>query len=109
MDMLDWARGPLLYTALFVFVVGVAWRFFALWRLPASSAGSAPARQTFGTADALQASLSRMIAPRGIHASATLATVNPYVFHVGLALVFFGYAPHIAFIHRLTGLRCPTW
>jgi nitrate reductase gamma subunit len=29
------------------------------------------------------------------------------VFHVGLALVFFGYAPHIAFIHRLTGLAWP--
>lgn len=56
MDMLDWARGPLLTTALLVFVVGVAWRLFALWRLPASAAGGAPARQPFDTADALQAS-----------------------------------------------------
>ncbi|MDL2338559.1 MAG: hypothetical protein QFE16_12025, partial [Pseudomonadota bacterium] len=30
-----------------------------------------------------------------------------YVFHIGLALVFFGYAPHIAFIRRLTGLGWP--
>jgi nitrate reductase gamma subunit len=107
MDMLDWARGPLLKTALFVFVVGVIWRLFALWRLPDSSAGSAPARQAFGTADALQASLSRMVAHRGFHSSATLVTINPYVFHIGLALVFFGYAPHIAFIRRLTGLGWP--
>ncbi len=35
------------------------------------------------------------------------STVNGYVFHIGLALVFFGYAPHIAFIHRVTGLSWP--
>jgi nitrate reductase gamma subunit len=39
--------------------------------------------------------------------SATLVTLNPYVFHIGLALVFFGYAPHIAFMTRLTGLHWP--
>jgi nitrate reductase gamma subunit len=107
MDLLDWARGPLLTTALLVFVVGVAWRLFALWRLPAPPVGGAPSRQPFGTADALQASLSRMMPHRGFHPSATLVTINPYVFHIGLALVFFGYAPHIAFIRRLTGLGWP--
>jgi nitrate reductase gamma subunit len=107
MDMLDWARGPLLTVAIFVFVFGVAWRLFALWRLPASSAGSAPARQAFGSADALKASLGRMVPHPGFHPSATLVTLNPYVFHLGLALVFFGYAPHIAFIHRLTGVGWP--
>ena len=107
MDLLDWARGPLLKIAIFVFLAGVAWRLFSLWRLPASLAGGAPARQPFGTADALQASLSRMIPHRGIHPSATLVTINPYVFHIGLALVFFGYAPHIAFVRRLTGLGWP--
>ena len=48
-----------------------------------------------------------MIPHRGFHPSATLVTVNPYVFHIGLALVFFGYAPHIGFIRRLTGLGWP--
>ena len=35
MDLLDWARGPLLYFALTVFVLGVSWRLVALARLPA--------------------------------------------------------------------------
>jgi nitrate reductase gamma subunit len=48
-----------------------------------------------------------MVPHRGFHPSATLVTINPYVFHIGLALVFFGYAPHIAFIRRLTGLGWP--
>ena len=107
MDMLDWARGPLLTVAILVFVLGVAWRFFVLWRLPHASVASAPARQAFGTVDALKASLSKMVPHRGFHPSATLITVNPYVFHIGLALIFFAYAPHIAFIRRLTGLSWP--
>jgi nitrate reductase gamma subunit len=107
MDFLDWVRGPLLVVALLVFALGVGWRFWALWRLPAAPLSQAPARQPFGATAALQSSLGRMFPHRGFHASATLATVNPYIFHIGLALVFFGYAPHIAFIHRLTGLGWP--
>jgi hypothetical protein len=39
--------------------------------------------------------------------SVLLISLNGYVFHIGLALVFFGYAPHIAFISRVTGLSWP--
>lgn len=106
MDMLDWARGPLLYAAVTVFVLGVAWRLFALSRLPLVQP-VAPPRTQFGRADALAAALRRMWPRKGLRGSATLVTLNPYVFHIGLALVFFGYAPHIAFIRRLTGLGWP--
>ena len=106
MDLLDWARGPLLYAALTVFVLGVAWRLFALGRLP-TTPSVAPARTKFGWADALGAALTRMWPRKGMRYSTTLVTLNPYVFHIGLALVFFGYAPHIAFIRRLTGLGWP--
>lgn len=107
MDLLDWARGPLLIVAVVVFLAGVSWRWLALRRLPAAAAGPAPARRPFSRGDALRASVLRMVPQRGFHASATLVTINPYLFHIGLALVFFGYAPHIAFIRRLTGLGWP--
>lgn len=107
MDLLDWVRGPLLTAALLVFVAGVAWRLLSLWRMPAPAPASSPQRQAFGTGDALRAALTRTVPKKGFHPSATLVTFNPYVFHIGLALVFFGYAPHIAFIHRLTGLSWP--
>jgi len=105
-DLLDLARGPMLYAALAVFVLGVAWRFASLARLPASPM-AAPARQAFGRGDALRSAMARTLPRQGMIASATLVTLNPYVFHVGLALVFFGYAPHIAFIRRLSGLGWP--
>lgn len=77
MDLLDWARGPLLLAAAAVFVLGVAWRWIAPRRLPLSSTGGA-ARVPFGRASALRA-----------------------------ALVFLGHAPHTAFIRRHTGLHGP--
>jgi nitrate reductase gamma subunit len=106
MDFLDWVRGPLLAASLLVFVAGVAWRLWALWRLPAGAEGAAE-RQPFGHGAALQAALTRMVPKGGFHPSATLVNVNLYVFHIGLAVVFFGYAPHIAFVQRLTGLHWP--
>jgi nitrate reductase gamma subunit len=46
--------------------------------------------------------------PRPAFSQRTLyITINGYVYHIGLALVFFGYAPHIAFIRRTIGLSWP--
>jgi nitrate reductase gamma subunit len=106
MDLLDWARGPLLVIAIAVFVAGCAWRAWSLLRLP-QRAPSARERRAFGRKDAARAALRRFAVPRGFSPSATLVTFNPYLFHIGLALVFFGYAPHIAFVRRLTGLSWP--
>lgn len=106
MDFLDWVRGPLLTASLAVFAAGVAWRLFALWRMP-SVVEHGPARDAFGTGAALQAALSRMVPKGGFHPSATLVSFNPHLFHIGLAVVFFGYAPHIAFVHRILGLSWP--
>ncbi|MGB8856933.1 MAG: hypothetical protein WCC58_09725 [Burkholderiales bacterium] len=109
MDLLDLARGPLLTGAIFIFVAGIAWRLFSLWRMPTSHAAAAPARQAFGTGAALGAAVGRMIPSGSFRPSATLVTLNPYLFHIGLAVVFFGYAPHIAFVRRLTGLSWPAF
>lgn len=109
MDLLDWVRGPLLIVSIVIFVVGVSWRLFSLWRMPVLHVPDAPARQAFGTGAAFNAALTRMVPRGGFHPSATLVTVNPYVFHIGLAVVFLGYAPHIAFIRRLSGLSWPAF
>ena len=106
MDFLDWVRGPLLAASLAVFLLGTAWRLWVLYRLPPARFAGA-ARQPFGGSAALRAALGRFAVPRGFAPSATLVTLNPYAFHIGLAVVVFGYAPHIAFIRRLTGLSWP--
>lgn len=106
MDLLDWARGPLLAAAIAIFIGGCGWRLWSLLRLPRAQAHGT-ARHGFGTAAAAQAALRRFAVPAGFSPSSTLVTFNPYLFHIGLAVVFFGYAPHIAFVQRLTGLAWP--
>ena len=107
MDFLDGVRGPLLWISIAVFVAGGAWRLLWLWRMPRGPAPGGRARRPFGPGAAMDLALARFLPPGGFRSSATLATFNPYVFHIGLALVFFGYGPHIAFIRRLTGLGWP--
>lgn len=106
MDLLDWARGPLLVAALVIFALGCAWRISALWKLPVPVPAGAP-RRPYGGGEALRAAGSRFLVRRWLPGSRTLATINPYLFHIGLALVVFGYAPHIAFVRRLTGIGWP--
>lgn len=108
MDLLAFARGPGLVIALATFTLGTLWRLTVLLRLPRMPDLS-PARE--GAPSRAQAAWRanlRAMWPRPAFApNASIATVNGYVFHLGLALVFFGYAPHIAFVHRLTGLGWP--
>ncbi len=108
MDLLDFARGPALAFALAVFVMGTLWRLVGVLRLPRRPDLS-PAREGApGNAAAAWHAIVRGMWPRRDFVPATrVASVNGYVFHIGLALVFLGYAPHIAFIRRITGLSWP--
>lgn len=108
MDLLDFARGPALYFALAVFVLGTLWRFARLWRLP-SLPDLSPAREGApGNLDGAMRSIASGMWPRReFRRSTRFVVLNGYVFHIGLALLFFGYAPHIAFIDRLIGLSWP--
>ncbi len=108
MDILSLTRGPALVLALGVFVLGALWRLAAILRRPRMPDLS-PAREgapsdLIGALRAVQHGLW----PRKEFAQAALgSTINGYVFHLGLALVFLGYAPHIAFVQRLSGLSWP--
>jgi nitrate reductase gamma subunit len=108
MQLLDLVRGPFLAIALLIFVLGTSWRLFGVLRRPrrpdlSKPREGAPSRP----AGALRA-IVRGMWPRGEFGQAAwVTTLNGYAFHIGLALVFFGYAPHIAFIRRLTLLGWP--
>ena len=108
MDLLDIARGPALWCALAVFALGTLWRLAGVLRLPRRLDRSPPRAGAPGAATAAaRAVLSGLVPRRGFAPATRIASFNGYVFHVGLALVVFGYAPHIAFVQRLTGLSWP--
>src|SRR5512142_326060 len=108
MDLLAFARGPGLVIALAVFVLGAAWRLAAIARLPRRPDRS-PARDGAPSplAAALAANLRAMWPLPAFGPGARWRAVNGWAFHVGLALIVFGYAPHIAFVRRHTGIGWP--
>lgn len=108
MELLDFARGPALKFALAVFVLGTLWRLVGVLLLPRMRDLS-PAREGAPApiAGALRTIVRRMW-PRAEFVQRTLfTTINSYVFHIGLAVVVFGLAPHILFIRNLIGLHWP--
>lgn len=108
MDLLDLARGPGLAVAVIVFVAGTAWRLYRILSLPRQPDRSPPREGAPSpAAGALGAVVRGMWPRRDFGQVAAVTTFNGYVFHIGLALVFLGYAPHIAFIRRHTGLSWP--
>jgi len=106
MDLLALARGPLLSLSLAIFFAGIAWRLYGIYRFGAKPSLATPRSTTMFSA-AARTVFARMLPRRGFHPSATLVMINPYVFHLGLAIVAFGYLPHIDFVKRLTGAWWP--
>jgi nitrate reductase gamma subunit len=105
MGLLEFARGPALWISLLVLVAGTLWRIVATFRLGTRPDHSAP-RSTRRLAGILRGIFARMI-PREEFRGAMPRIFNGYLYHVGLAVIAFGFLPHIQFIERLTGLAWP--
>ena len=106
MDLLDLARGPALWLSLAVLFGGSAWRIAAIWRLGSRPDLSEP-RETRLLAGALRGIFVRMLPRKDLSRSGTLGYLNGYLYHLGLAVIVFGYLPHIHFVERLAGLSWP--
>ena len=108
MDLLDFARGPAINVAMAVMVFGVLWRLLAIVFLGKSPDRSIPRLGTPGPVGAALREIGRRMVPHPTFATAErFAFFNGWVFHVGLAVVVFGFRPHILFIKNLTGLSWP--
>ena len=105
MQLLELARGPALLFSVTVFVLGLAWRLYGILRRPVRADHSAPRRSDLA-AGGLRAIFAKMLPPKGVKVRRA-AMANAYAYHIGLALVAFGYAPHIAFVARYTGVSWP--
>lgn len=106
MDLITFARGAALNAAFTIFIIGIAWRLFAIFRHPLKKDLSAP-RTTRTLSGAIRTIFSRMVPHREFRASTRFSVINGYVFHLGLAIIVFGFLPHIVFITRLTGISWP--
>lgn len=104
--LLELARGPALWLSLAALVAGSLWRVAGILRLGAQADLSEP-RSTRLLAGAMRGILARMAPHPAMRRVTALASWNAYLYHAGLAVLVFGYRPHIEFIRRLTGLAWP--
>lgn len=105
LQFLTWVRGTGLNIAVAIFLLGVTWRLFEIYSLGRRKDLSMP-RHASG-ASGFHTVFRRSLAPPGMLKRSPVSYIGGYVFHIGLAVVVFGFAPHILLISNLTGLSWP--
>jgi len=106
MTLLEFARGPALWASIVILVAGMLWRIAAIYRIPRKPDYSEP-REHSAAGGALRLIVGRMVPHSEFGWASVVATMNGYVYHIGLAIIVFAYLPHVLFIERLTGLSWP--
>ncbi len=98
----DFVDGPLWYFSATVFVIGVLWHLFSIFRFgPKHDLSTPRASEVSG---AIHANFSRFM-PRPEMAGRTrVQVIAGYMFHIGLFILLIFAAPHMEFIRdRITG------
>lgn len=104
--LLELARGPALWFSLAVLAAGGLWRIAGILRLGARRDLSEP-RSDRIAAGALRGIFVRMLPHPSLRRRTQVGAWNAYAYHVGLAILVFGYPPHIDFVRRLAGVGWP--
>jgi nitrate reductase gamma subunit len=105
LQFLTWVRGPGLNLALVIFVLGTLWRLIEIYGLGRKQDLSAP-RHTPG-ASGMATIFRRSLPPPGMLPTSRVSYIGGYTFHVGLAVIVFLFAPHIALLTSIAGVVWP--
>lgn len=107
MDLLQFARGPALSWAFAIFAFGMTWRLLGILLLKRRPDYSEP-RHASSWPGAVKLIITRSWPRREFRQRTIFGQTVGYIFHIGLAIVVFGFAPHILFFKGLTGLDWPS-
>jgi nitrate reductase gamma subunit len=105
MELLNWARGPVLQWASVIFVVGVLVRFLEMWLLGRKPDLSEP--RASASAAGWRTVWHRSIPAPGLVKRAPVVIYAGYAFHVGFLIVLLFFAPHILLFKDVFGLYWP--
>ena len=105
-EFLSWVRGPGFQIATIIFVAGVVIRILEILLLGrktnlAEAKGSA-------MNGGLRTVVTRMIPDAGTFKRSTFTIVTGYIFHIGLFVTIFLYAPHILLLKSIIGFGWPS-
>jgi nitrate reductase gamma subunit len=101
-ELLSWARGPGLQIATVIFVAGVVIRIFEILML--GRKGNLAEAKGSEMSSGLKTIVSRTFPDRDTFRRSSVTITAGYVFHIGLFVTFFLYAPHILFIRDIIGV-----
>jgi len=108
MTLLDFARGPALQVSILIMTAGICWRLAGILLLRRRPHYGEPRRALDGQLGAgLAMMVSRFVPRKTFWRRIAVSVALSTVFHMGLAIVVFGGAPHILLIHQFTGLTWP--
>lgn len=105
-EFLSWVRGPAFQIASIVFVAGIIIRL-AETLLLGRKANLAEAKGS-EMGSGLKTIFTRFIPDKGTMKRSTFTIVAGYIFHIGLFVTIFLFAPHILMFKEVTGLSWPS-
>lgn len=106
MTLLEFARGPGLYWATVIFVVGIVWRVAGALLLPRLKDYS-KARDTANFKNGVRTIITRSAPAHELEKNIRFQHYTGYIWHIGLFIVILFYAPHIEFFKDIFGFRWP--
>ena len=106
MDLLDFARGPALQVAAYIFVAGIIWRLIGIIMLKEKPDFSEP-RKPGGLMAALKVIYTRSFTATPFKRATLYPKMLGYVLHVGFFVVIFLFVPHIVFFEGFLGFDWP--
>lgn len=104
-EFLLWVRGPALTYATIIFVLGITVRMVEILALGRKQ-NLAEARGS-EMAGGLRTIFTRTVPDKGTLKKSMFTLVSGYIFHLGLFITIFLFAPHILVFHKVFGLEWP--
>jgi nitrate reductase gamma subunit len=105
LDLLTFARGSALNWALVLFVAGVVLRLFEIFGLGRKADLASPRTNSPGSG--WRTIVTRSFPSQDLLKRHAVTYFSGYVFHLGLLVTIFFFAPHIEFLHSMTGFGWP--
>lgn len=106
MDLLEFARGPALQVAIYVFIAGSLWRVLGVLLLQKKPDNN-EARHSGGLGGALKVIYTRAFTAPAFKKATYYPKVLGYALHVGLFATVLFFVPHIMFFKGLFGVSWP--
>ena len=106
MTLFDFARGPGMFWATTIMVIGIVWRLAGAVLLARHKDRSAP-RGDNRVAAGLRAVLMRSVPPHELEKHITFQHITGYAWHLGWFVTFLFFVPHVPFLESILGFGWP--